>query len=442
MWIIQEVSCARKADLVCSDGSVIDFGRFLGGVRFATEKRIFKITLHAAMLYGERKRGNVAGWAAATQMGAIRSRKSNSEDGLLQYLNRFSNCQCSDPRDKIFALYGISELPHEKNLAAAFLDRKLRPDYRKDVSELYTEATRVCLRSGTLDILSFPVLKSKKLLNLPTWVPDWSNGDSKSLGSLALTGAHQASGDSLAKPLFPSETSCQLEGIFVDTIESIGTREQSPAFINSLNNTLRARIAWGFQIAHWMGQLLVWEVDYHPSSPTYPHTSEPFSDVSWGIFTSARLSYEKQWFQSGLQTPNRASDDEIRLILKGLYETYRLVVSTSLGGQLRRPGLLWRSFVASVRTGRLIRFGMYEEEIVRERNIFVSKRGYFGMCPANAGVGDTVAILKGSKVPLILRQKVDVRGGEVFTLVGDAYVHGMMKGEVFDEKACEPVVLE
>lgn len=35
MWIIQEVSCSKKATIACDDGSYVDFGHFLHGLRFA-----------------------------------------------------------------------------------------------------------------------------------------------------------------------------------------------------------------------------------------------------------------------------------------------------------------------------------------------------------------------------------------------------------------------
>lgn len=442
MWIIQEVSCARKAYLICDDGSSIDFGRFVTGLRFATEKRLFKVSLHTSMVYGGRGRGNTEGWSAATQMGAIRSRETDSTDGILQYLNRFSVSQCSDPRDKVFALYGISELPYEKNLATAFSNADLRPDYRNEVSNLYVTAAKVCMSSGSLNVLSRSIVKSRNILNLPSWTPDWSTSDSSSLGSLAATGAYRASAESTASPCFSSEKTCKLEGILVGTIDSSGVGDFLPQYFSGFSDAFRGRIAWATFYAYRIYQLIEWEVSYHPSSATYPHTGEPFSAVSWGLFTSSRLSYEKKWFQSGLQTPNRTTDEKLEKKLKELYEQFRVLGSTTTMQQLMRPGLLWRAFVASNRAGHLVRFGMYEEEIIHERTIFASSNGYFGTCPVNAAVGDTIAILKGSKVPLILRQKIDVGDSKVFTLIGDAYVHGMMQGEMFDENACESIVLE
>lgn len=90
------------------------------------------------------------------------------------------------------------------------------------------------------------------------------------------------------------------------------------------------------------------------------------------------------------------------------------------------------------------------------RAFFVTKQGYMGLGPPETRVGDKVCVLLGARVPFVLRPsggKVRCHGerlrtlarnpdgskgvkqcfeqhGELFTLVGDAYVHHVMDGEV------------
>jgi hypothetical protein len=54
----------------------------------------------------------------------------------------------------------------------------------------------------------------------------------------------------------------------------------------------------------------------------------------------------------------------------------------------------------------------------------VTKRGFAGVVPSLSQVGDVVAIMKGGCVPFVLRES-----GEKWRLVGECYVHGIMKGE-------------
>ena len=70
-----------------------------------------------------------------------------------------------------------------------------------------------------------------------------------------------------------------------------------------------------------------------------------------------------------------------------------------------------------------------------ERRVFaVSMLGFLALGPDETHNGDLIAIVQGSGVPLILRPS-----GHAFSLIGQAYVHGMMGGELLgssDDTKC------
>lgn len=71
----------------------------------------------------------------------------------------------------------------------------------------------------------------------------------------------------------------------------------------------------------------------------------------------------------------------------------------------------------------------YRERIhntCKNRALFVTKRGYIGLGPWNADVGDSVCVLYGGATPFLLRKAAD---SDTFTLVGESYVYGIMNGE-------------
>ncbi|TGJ87132.1 hypothetical protein E0Z10_g1596 [Xylaria hypoxylon] len=82
----------------------------------------------------------------------------------------------SDPRDKIFALYGL--IPDED------LDRDaLKPDYALNTSEVYIRfALRILQNHRNLDILSTVTCPGRSFVDtsqtqsLPSWTPDWRDG--------------------------------------------------------------------------------------------------------------------------------------------------------------------------------------------------------------------------------------------------------------------------
>ena len=62
------------------------------------------------------------------------------------------------------------------------------------------------------------------------------------------------------------------------------------------------------------------------------------------------------------------------------------------------------------------------------RSFFVSSKGYMGLGPLDAKVGDEICVLLGCNQPLVIR-----RVGDHHLVVGQCYVYGMMFGEMIDE---------
>ncbi|KAK4123960.1 hypothetical protein N657DRAFT_546581, partial [Parathielavia appendiculata] len=62
---------------------------------------------------------------------------------------------------------------------------------------------------------------------------------------------------------------------------------------------------------------------------------------------------------------------------------------------------------------------------ILRRRFFITSKGFFGLGPRNAKPGDAVFILYGCSVPVILR-----RSREFWTFIGEAFVAGIMDGEV------------
>jgi hypothetical protein len=64
------------------------------------------------------------------------------------------------------------------------------------------------------------------------------------------------------------------------------------------------------------------------------------------------------------------------------------------------------------------------------RYFFVTKRGKIGIGPRNMELGDSVCSLFGCSVPFIIRPATEIGR---YRLLGDAYVHGIMDGELFEK---------
>jgi hypothetical protein len=61
------------------------------------------------------------------------------------------------------------------------------------------------------------------------------------------------------------------------------------------------------------------------------------------------------------------------------------------------------------------------------RRFFVTRRGFFSLGPSVLREGDICGVLFGRTVPFILRRK-----GTGYLLLGEAYLHGVMRGEAIE----------
>jgi hypothetical protein len=63
--------------------------------------------------------------------------------------------------------------------------------------------------------------------------------------------------------------------------------------------------------------------------------------------------------------------------------------------------------------------------VCKNRRFFITKKGYLGIGPATSNDGDVCCVLFGATVPFILK-----RHDSQYLLVGECYIHDIMRGEV------------
>jgi hypothetical protein len=64
------------------------------------------------------------------------------------------------------------------------------------------------------------------------------------------------------------------------------------------------------------------------------------------------------------------------------------------------------------------------------RKFYVTEKGRMGTVAPGCREGDVVCVLKGARMPYVLRREGGDGGKRVCGLVGNAYVHGAMNGEI------------
>lgn len=168
-WIIQEVILSEKILVILGKKHV--------------EFELYAVTCNLSQLSGFRADGREdpansdsllardRAYGTIQTLEALQNgRELVSKGQLPSFMSIMNKCpahHCSDPRDKIYSLLGISS---EFSSAGKTL---LIPDYTKSVTQVYTEATSFLITARKdLAVLNM-VTELKTTLDLPSWTPDY-----------------------------------------------------------------------------------------------------------------------------------------------------------------------------------------------------------------------------------------------------------------------------
>ncbi|KAI0449282.1 heterokaryon incompatibility protein-domain-containing protein [Xylaria acuta] len=439
MWVVQEAICAKAAVVICGQ-HMLDFKTLMSGVEYGRRSGLFYIYRQRKLLLPLHIGPSPTQISAAMAMYTLTIQPS-LEDDLLSFLRRFHGSKSSDPRDKLFALYGISSLDRMRLLDQDFKAMEILPDYRTEPRALFIQTAKGILeRTQNLDLLLIPRLRnpeSNRVKDLPSWVPDWSAIDADTEALCYTAPPHySASGDSSSAPQFsgPGQSLVTLSGYVFDHVVDIGARSVDSS-LPILNQPDSAKSAVGSLalLTIWVFEWIDWEFSSNGATGTYMN-GEDMVDVYWALVMALR-SQQTAWYLDGVPSQD---------IHTGSFSNW-------LGRQLDRcprvrsthfPFVYYSVIFATLYARGLRRFSQYDDQLIRTITVIRTAQGCIGLAPATVRPGDLVILCKGGKKPLIVRASYNEPNQKRFTLVGDAYLHGIMEGEAWNEQNCYPIILE
>ncbi|KAF2143986.1 uncharacterized protein K452DRAFT_306631 [Aplosporella prunicola CBS 121167] len=367
---------------------------------------------------------------------------SHGRLGLFELVMRTRNLQTTEPRDKIYALFGIVHSTTDKMPAV---------DYSKPVAELYTDLIRFSLGElKTLDFLSYAIgLKPTEVGDLPSWAIDWSNAprDENVIGHWR---DRWFDADAKMSPL-PHNLSCsggilKVQICLLDQVSSVSS---------NCGNL--------FQTWNWKRI----SPDPHSPSRTDPQPSRRFFHGSnsinanrANIQTLAAASkicdfIDNENFESSI----RMALNTYPLVARDLYIYLNTLCcspaksESNISKQMKRfihnPDLLrllgllnphnthrnnkswrcpefselWTLLEMLLMVSLPKRLGGTKGTV--DRTFFTMSNGSFGLGPKEAREGDSVCIILGAQVPFVLRKSEQ----GTYRIVGECYVYGIMDGE-------------
>ncbi|KAN0120089.1 HET domain containing protein [Hyaloscypha variabilis] len=329
---------------------------------------------------------------------------------LLRLLNRYSQRQCSDPRDKVYALLGVS---------STFPGTEFPITYAAPISEIYKNVAKYIIAgSGSLDILCWAGDDHHKTTSLPSWVPDWQhyNRTSRLLyigwhssGVLSGKPLYSADDETLITPSFPlgNITSMIKTGnsgfeVYLDSIDTVLkiAKEELKRWLEFVRSNLQPFTDSNNQVLEIYMRICYRLLFYPAAWPSTVDEKFPFPKF-------VRLC-DEVFLPGGESIAKDDLSAESICFLADSVRKNRQLYAISLTPSNDPSPIDGSSGPGSLRGG--------------------SVHTRFGLCSRNARIQDVVTVVRGCKHPLVVRQ---VEGGR-FELIGESYVYGFMNGEVLE----------
>jgi hypothetical protein len=338
-----------------------------------------------------------------------------------------------DPRDKIYALWGL----------CTRIDNIGMPDYGIDAAALYPDIFAITLaESGTMPFsLHTPREISEKIHKLPSWCPDYSAKDYYTADFTATHAAGHTAGHAWKRGINIRRAA--------DNRRKLGVRIAPVDHIALVGESMDEFLT--------SGKCPMWIKILSCMPDTYKKKQQSCIDVFWRIWVRDRewREYEArpiigQCFASWLvvqvaKTICRTPEGEQRAaITSSFMESFKELSRIDTTGLLPRPDEL-ESYLGLSRPADTTaitpisrrtqsegvereRYWHYDDQSPRVRDkFFITKDGYVGIGPCTMREGDLMCIFCGAPSCFVIRVSEDHEG--CYELVGPAYVHGLMDEE-------------
>lgn len=459
-WIVQEVVLAREVQVRCGDKLIpweplLALGRF---IMYSGWTQLLAPVEQKLKLAGiselnsiwsmqlEYRSGGPWSPAFRESQQQLSGARTDSEFWywyLLWALDNIRGQQATDPRDKIYSVLGMTS-----KFLPARVKPPIRPSYSElsDPSEVFISTARLLLdRLPNLAFLSLAEDQvDRKILDLPSWVPDWS-GPGSNYGHLSW--------EQLAStPLFDASR--------------VNTLYEPPCKV--VDRTLFLRAAH-FDTITAVSEPIGLMVSTHWIQPclricemlpeTYAPTSQHRVEVLWRTLIAdefegqhpapaeAALSF-RDWASIVLALGlylRWTEDRDTKHYLNELSALESLTSSELLPteDQVLEKAELLRSGLDDYPNkddsevlrflkdgdGNAVPFGGRLGATGGARRLYVTAGGYLGIGPGSIKEGDAVWLVQGGRVPFVFRMAQSTAG---MRLLGETYVHGFMHGEMVD----------
>lgn len=402
IWVVQELAMAKKAIITCGEDSI-------GWTELLSVQKLLQIFTKdlEELVLKEPSFRSASRWTA---LGPSSMRNgledfSSSPPPLLDIIRKHYNKDATEPKDKIYALVGLTSIRNQPKIFPI--------DYKKSTREVYTQVVKYALsETGKLDIMcthprdSNPRTQKYKTDDLPSWLPDWGPRFS---GAIPLAGRCNPTQAEVV--LFRNDDRIlDVKGYCFDKIAAISekSRTENP-FAEEIANSI---------------------LDFHSWRSFFKSkTSNPSYSIEDDKILCRTLLAD--YFRDTRDHWKPASDAYYDILCEITQRSRKLHPSIELEEPLLscRPRLVPRMY-SSTKSEIMYTKHIHKMTInVRMRRFIISSNGRVGIALDTVNEGDLLCMIGGFSRPIILRPRED--GGFIFQ--GEAYIDDYNKGSPEEE---------
>ncbi len=403
VWILQEIIFAQKVSLYCGSWCV-DWDDIFEALKVCIkenprylEERLPKPGYHIP----------IAAHTIGITRQVYRDPRWSKKHSFLKLLELFSYTSATREQDKLFALL---------LLASDVNGPQFYPDYISPFETVVRRYANAFVADGKALELLYRAGGSKSF-DFCSWIPHWTRKDHpKTISTWYSSGSAFAAADKTQLRAFihlKDKNVLVVGGAYIDKVARVGdvTLRDNDAvtYLNSLR-----RDASSF-VPYPTGE----SVDDLKLRLPMGNASRPHLDALTDAMSTYRIMATKAHSPGGNPGVNEveASGFDLSGATIDIKSIRHLVDFVKQPEDLRQS--LWKYWHTVVTFSKRLSIAKF----------CATERGYAGLVPQDAKVGDAIVIFHGAVVPFLIRED-DLKGGVARNkLIGECYIHGIMHGE-------------
>jgi hypothetical protein len=359
-------------------------------------------------------------------------------DEILRLFCKMSVYGFTDDRDHVYGCLGLAE----KMLGYRPQDEELIiPDYNLSSKEVFTKIMTLYYRNAKDLDLAFSALETsdqrhRDYRELPSWIPDFTlrNRENSLHSSVYASGAFYARFNALGPE--------PLEGFLCEIHDTTLLVEGS-----RLDVVAKGSLG-GWSSSSRKPRHAIWILDYVAQEGGYRDTGESREEAVLrtnvtDVYRSGEFREQRpapsaedarEWFALYIancfyprknKSLEQADLDDLKSKLEALQPNDQMPTYESVQSWWGKPtGVFYERI-------RQNKWKMPSRMKASGRAFVTTESGYLGLAPSPTRRGDEIWIIRGSRIPVVLRK---AKWASAYHILGHAYIHGAMHGEAMTEE--------